>query len=289
MKKVAVMTDSASNMPQEIAAKSDIKIMPFHIIIDGKDFLDTEIDMEKLYARLSTKENLPTTSFPSTVEYLQVYQELSRKAEAILFISVTSIFSNAYNLALEARELAREKLPQTTIEVIDSRTAGTGMALVVLKAARLAKQGKDIETVMADINQTLPRLTHLSAPDTLFYLDKGGRICEAKSWVEAQSINSFRTLVEIDASTGGMTKPVARAKTKTEIMTMMVNIAREKVGNKKIHAGITHNKVPEQAKQLKGMISSQLQCDELYVFEGLAPGVVHTGKGLIDFGFYSSD
>ena len=289
MKKVAIMTDTGSNIPQQLAQNSKIRVMPFHIIIDGKDYLDTEIDMGDLYARLSTKENLPTTSFPSVEEYLQVYQELSQKAEAILFISVTSVFTKAYSLALQAKEVALKKLPVTTIEVVDSRTGGTGLALIVLKAARLAEQGKDIKAIMEQVNLIIPRVNHLSAPDTLFYLDKGGRICEAKSWAEAQSVSSFRALVEIDASTGGVTKPIARAKTKKQIMDKMVSIVKEKVGNKKIYAGITHNNAPESAQQLRKIVLSQLQCDELHVFEALAPAAVHTGQGLVDFGFYSSD
>ena len=61
-------------------------------------------------------------------------------------------------------------------------------------------------------------MNQLSTRDTLFYLDRLGRISEAKSWTEAESKNSFRAIVEIDASTEGVTKPVARAKTKTQIM-----------------------------------------------------------------------
>jgi len=283
------MTDSGSNIPQELAQEVGIRVMPFHIIIDGKDYLDTEIDMHDLYARLSTKKSLPTTSFPSIEEYLQVYQELSQKAEAILFISVTSAFTKAYSLALEAKEIVSKKLPETAIEVIDSRTGGTGLALIVLQAARLTEQGKDLKTVTEQVNNMIPRTIHLSAPDTLFYLDKGGRICEAKSWAEAQSVNSFRAIVEIDASTGGVTKPIARAKTKKQIMEKVVRIVKEKMGKNRIHAGITHNNAPESAQQLRKIVLSQLQCDELHIFEALAPAAVHTGQGLVDLGFYSSD
>ena len=69
----------------------------------------------------------------------------------------------------------------------------------------------------------------------------------------------------------------------------MVSIAKERVGNKKIHVAMTHNKAPQQAEELRKMLLSQFECEELYVFEGLAPTVVHIGQGLIDFGFYGSD
>jgi len=123
-------------------------------------------------------------------------------------------------------------------------------------------------------------------PDTLFYLDEGGRICQAKSWAEAQQASSFRALLEIAE---GIIKPVARVKTKTEILEKMVSIAKERVGNKKIHVAMTHNKAPQQVEELRKMLLSQFECEELYVFEGLPMTVVHVGQGLIDFGFHSSD
>jgi DegV family protein with EDD domain len=286
MKKVAVMTDRTSSMAQEVAEEFDIKIVPFHIIMDGKDYLDTEVDMEDLYARVAKKENLPTTSFPAPEEFLQVYQELSQNAEAILHISLTPAFSGGYNAALEAKEIAQKELPKTTIEVIDSQISGSGLALIALAAAKAAKQGKNIEEAAEQANYIIQRISYFSAPDTLFYLDKGGRICQAKSWAEAQQVSSFRALIEIAE---GTIKPAARAKTKTEILEKMVSIAKERVGNKKIHVAMTHNKAPQQAEELRKMLLSQFQCEELYVFEGLASAVVHTGQGLLDFSFYGSD
>ena len=286
MEKVAIMTDTASNMSPEIAGKFDIKLIPFHIIMDGKDYLDTEIDIEDLYARVDKKENIPTmTPFP-VGECLQAFQEVSQGSEAILYISASSGFTAAYKVALQAKETAREKLPKTTIEVIDSRTGGSGLALIVLEAAKAAKQGKDVEKIVEQVNYIIPRINHLTAPDTLFYLDKGGRICQAKSWAEAQQVSSFRALLEI---ADGVIKPVARAKTKKQLMEKMVSIAKERIGNKKIHAGITHTKAPQQAEELRKMVLSQFQCEELHVFEGLAPTAIHTGQGLIDLGFYGSD
>ena len=286
MKKVAVMTDRTSSMAQEVAERFDIKMVPIHIIMDGKDYLDTEVDMEDLYARVAKKENLPTTSFPTPEEFLQAYQELSQNAEAILHISLTPAFSGGYNAALEAKEIAQKELPKTTIEVIDSQISGSGLALIALAAAKAAKQGKNIEEAAEQANYIIQRISYFSAPDTLFYLDKGGRICQAKSWAEAQQVSSFRALIEIAE---GTIKPAARANTKTEILEKMVSIAKERVGNKKIHVAMTHTKAPQQAEELRKMLLSQFECEELYVFEGLAMTVIHTGQGLLDFSFYGSD
>lgn len=290
MSKVAIMTDSVAAIPPEMAKKYGIRVVPLHAIMDGKDYPDTEItkaEMERLYARLEEKGNLPTTSAPSVGDFLEVYQELSQRAEAILFISLTSSFSATYGAAMQAKRIAQEKLCQTTIEVIDSRTTSSGVMLIVLEAAKAATQGKNLGDVIGITNEMIPQINLLSTRDTLFYLDKGGLVFEAKSWAEAESKNSFRAIVEIDASTEGKTRPVARAKTKTQIMEKMVDIVKERVGDHKLYAAIVHTNVPDQAEQLKQMVLSQFHCDEFYVAEALGATAVKNGRGLVDFAFYT--
>ncbi len=289
VKKVAIMTDTVASVPRELAEKYDIQVIPFYVIIDGKSYLDTEIDKTQLYTRLKQKENLPTTSAPSPEDFFLAYQKLSQKAESIIHVSMTAAFTKEYGAALEAKNMAQEKLPKTTIEVIDSKTVEASELLIVLQAARAAAQGKNLNEVIQLINNMIPQMNELSTRDTLFYLDKGGRIFEAKSWAEAESVSSFRALVEIDASTGGITKPIARAKTRTQIMEKMVDIAKERGGGKKFHAAIAHANALEQAEQLKQMVLTQLQCDEFYVVSAPPVVAVMNGEGLIDFGFYSSD
>jgi EDD domain protein, DegV family len=286
--KVAITTNSAC-IPAEEARRYSFRLIPFHIIIDGKDYLDPQVDMESLYAQLDKKESIPTSSTPTMEEFLQTWRELSQNTEAILHISMTQAFTGAYNLASQAKEMARENLPKTTIEVIDSRTTGGGLALIVSEAAEAAAQGKTLNEIVELVNNMIPRTTQLSSRDSLFYLDKGGRIFEAKSWAEAESLNSFRAIVEIDASSGGTTKPIARAKTKRQIMEKVVDIVKERVGDKKLHAAILHNKAPDQVEHLREMVLSQFQCDKLYLAEGSATVAVFNGRGLIDFGFCSSE
>jgi len=286
--KVAVMTDGGASFPLKMQ-REYVKVIPLHITMDGKDYLETEINMNELYSRLREKMNLPTTSAPSVREFLKFFQELSRKAEAILHISMTSAFTGGYDAALEAKELAWKKLPNTTVEVIDSKCTGPSQVLLVLEAARAAAQGKNINEVKEFAIDMIPRLNNLSTRDTLFYLDKGGRIFEAKSWAEAEGKASFRSIVEIDDHSGGVTKPVARAKTKAQIIEKMVEIARERVGDKKLHFAIDHANIPEQAEQLKQRILSSFQCSELYITEAWPAAAIHNGEGLIEFGFYCTE
>jgi len=111
MNKVAITTNSPCVFVDE-AKEKGITIIPFHIIIEGKDYLYPQVDMESLYALLDRKQNLSTTAPFSVVECFQTWQELSRNAEAILHISMTEDFTAAYRIALQAQEMARENSPR---------------------------------------------------------------------------------------------------------------------------------------------------------------------------------
>jgi|GEM_PF-270380 EDD domain protein, DegV family len=290
MNKVVVMTDTSSAISQEIAKNHGIAVIPWHVIMDGKDCLDTRVDMARLYAQLKGKGNLPTTSGYTTEECSQHFHRLGKDGNDILYIAMTSAMSTmAYAAAMQAKKIAQENLPQISIEVIDSRTVGPAQLLLVIAAAKAARQGKSLKEITKSVNNLLQGISELEAADTLFYLDKGGRIFKAKSWAEAQTVYNFRTIVEIDAISGGAASPLARAKTKRQIMEKVVDIVKERVGGDKLVAAIVHTNVPDQAKQLREMVLSEFQCDELYICEALAVTAIHNGEGLIELGFYRNE
>jgi len=274
MEKVVISSDSGTILP-EVAKQYGFTMIPVPIIIDGETYLDTEIDMDDLYARLDGKENLPKTSTANIAEFAQFFTDLARDAEAILHISMSSAFSGHHNAALQR------------IEVVDSLTMGTGVALIAIQAARAASQGKSVDEVMSLVGSIIPRLNLLLARDSLFYQAEGGRIFEAKTWAEAEQATSFRSVTEVDSSTGGSLRPVARAKTVAQIMEKLVEITKERSKGSKLVGVIGHTRALERAEKLKGMLLAELDFDWLNIAEESASAAIHTGKGLIGYGFCS--
>lgn len=284
MLKVTITSDSGSILPEK-SREHGFTMIPCPVIMDGKAYLDTEIDMDKLYARLESKEDLPTTSTANMGEFAQFFTEIGQKAEAILHICMSSVFSGHYNIALQGKKLVGEKLPGKRVEVVHSQCMGTGVALLAMEAARAAAQGKDIDEVQKLVNDLIPQVSVLLARDTLFYQAEGGRIFEAQTWAEAESATSFRSITEADASTEGALKPVVRAKTVAQIMDKMVELTKERAGGNRLVGIIGHARVPDRAEKLKRMLLSEVQFDELVVSEVSACVVVHGGIGIIDYSF----
>lgn len=285
MNKVVVSSDSGTILP-EMARKYGFSMIPVPIIINGKTYLDTEIDMDELYALLDSKENLPKTSTANIAEFAEFFTDLAKDAEAIVHISMSSQFSGHHNVAMQGRKAALENLPGKRIEIIDSQTMGTGVGLLAIEAAKAASQGKDIDEVLKLVSRIIPQMNLFLARDTLFYQAEGGRIFEAKTWAEAESATSFRSVTEVDAATEGTLRPIARAKTVAQILEKIVELTKERGQKDKLVGLICHTRAPERAEKLKSMLLAELNFEWLDIGEESASAAIHTGKGLIGYGFH---
>jgi DegV family protein with EDD domain len=250
--KVAVMVDTVSQMSQEIADKYDIKLMPMGIVIEGKTYPDTEINLTEYYEQLPKwKEagKLPTTCSINVWVFLETYRELSQKAEAILYISHSAKLGMSPNAALQARAQVQAELPQTAIEVIDSATACGAEMLIAIEAARAAAAGKSLSEVVEVANNMVKTINHIHLSDNLYYLAKGGRIHKARPWAGSNITNT--ALLEMDASAGKMHAPLARYGTKRKAVEGLLEIMKERYRDKKLHVVINHSNVPDEADELK--------------------------------------
>lgn len=227
---------------------------------------------------------MPTTSTPSAGHFLTAYQQLSQEAESILCITLTGLQSKIFNTALVAREMAKEVIPNTTIEVIDSRAVSGALGFVVLEAARIASQGAAPAQVTNVTRSMIDRVNFLAILDTLYYLARTGRVARAAAW--AGSLLNVKPIVEHSPSVGE-TMPVARPRTKKQAIKRMLEIMARRVGNSKVHVMVHHADELEEAEKLKAQIGSRFNCAELYLTE-FTPGMgVHAGPGVLAISFYT--
>ena len=287
MNKVAIMTDTISGIPPEMAEEFGIKVIPLYMIMDGISYVETEVNRGQLYARLAQKDNLPTTSSPTAAQYLEAYRELSRRAEAILHIHYTSWIGMGYKEAVRAKNMAKKELPQTTIEVIDSRAECGAQLLCVLEAARAARDGKSLPELVAVVNGLIPRLNLFYILDTLYYLRKGGRVGKAAGWVDSPL--AVKSILELDAATKGVATPAARTRTKAEAIRKLVEIVKERNQDRMVHAVLSHGNVSEQAEKLKRQLLSQVPVKEIHVTGISLIHAVHWTPGALRLGWYSED
>jgi len=290
MNKVAIIIDTTSNMSQEIADRYDVKLMPAGITMGGKTYPDTEINLTDFYEKLPKWKkagNMPTSTAVPISVFLDAYRQLSRKAEAILYISQSAKFSLSLNAALQAKQMAQDELSQTAIEVVDCATVCGAQMLIAIEAARAAAAGKNLPEVVEVTNNMIKKVNEITFSDDLYYLAKGGRIHKARPWAGSKITNTV--LLEADASTGGEHRPLARCKTKGQTLKTLFDLVKQRSGGKKLHVAIDHADALAEAEELKEKVSSQFQCVEVFINQIRPVVALHTGVGTRIFSWWSED
>ena len=290
MNKVAIVTDTVSHIPQELADKYDVTLLASCIVMDGKTYPENEVNLAWFYETLPKWReagNVPSTTAIPVGIFPEVYRQLSQKAEAILYIGQSAKFSPSPDTARQVRAKIKDELPNTPIEVIDCGTVCGGEMLIVLEAARAVAAGKSLPEVVEVTNNMIKRINFILLSDDLYYLAKGGRIHKARPWASSKITNTV--LLEASAATGGEHRPLARCKTKGQTLKTLFDIVRQRSEGKKLHVAIEHADAPAEAEQLKEKVLSQFECVEVFINQ-IGPVVtLHTGVGTRTFSWWHED
>jgi DegV family protein with EDD domain len=280
---VAIVTDTTACVPQEKVTRYNIEVVPVQLIIDGKSYRDgIDITPTEFYTHLRQVKKMPTTSSSSPGPYLEAYRKASLRTKNILCLTEPSKFSAMFDSARVAADMAGDILPGVTIEVIDCTTAAAGQGLIALAAAQKATENKTLQEVKETALDVMSRVNLLATLDTLQYLARSGRVPQAAAMVNhILNIKPVFTLNHTDAHTVALPRSMKSA-TKRMLKLMKPLVPK----GSPLHVAVMHADAMEQALAFKDKISSQFECQEIFVTEFTPVMGVHTGPGLIGVAFY---
>jgi DegV family protein with EDD domain len=287
MPEIAVMTDTVSYMPEETAGEYHVMQIPTHIVIDGKTHLENKLDLATLYAKMpewKQQNKLPSTSSPSPDDFVNAYRQLAKDHKSIIYIGYSKHLGMTVNSALLAKDLVKEELAHTDIEVLDTKSWGGAQMLVTIEAARAVSAGKNLGEVLRVANNMISKVKLVILSDNLYYLAKGGRIHKARPWADSKISNTV--LLGLDSSTEGQTTPLARCRTKGDALKTLFGLVQSSGANSKLHVAINHADALIEAEQLKEKAISQFKCAEAFI-SNIGPLVtIHTGLGTRAFSWW---
>jgi DegV family protein with EDD domain len=117
---VKIVTDSTADLPVKLAEELGIAVVPVYIRFGEKVYRDrVDISEDEFYQRLLHDPIHPNTTQPSPQDFADVYEKLSKDADSIVSIHLTSKLSGTYNSAVQGKKMVKNKCP---IEVIDTQT-----------------------------------------------------------------------------------------------------------------------------------------------------------------------
>ena len=180
-----------------------------------------------------------------------------------------------------ARE-AEDTLPCNRLMVLDTKSASGGQGLIALEAWRRASNGDGLEDVVTAVQKVMSSVRLTAFLDTLFYLWKGGRVPGIMH--VGTSLLKIKPLFELK---GGRVRRVARPRTYSKAMEMLMESMREQVGTSEVHAMVVHADAANAADELRRRVEDEFYCSELSVSEFTPVMGAQTGPGLLGVAYWS--
>jgi DegV family protein with EDD domain len=286
MGKVALVTDTAASLSEELASRYEVNIAPFIIIKEGKEYRDgVDITTAEVLSQFDDWEEHTTTTGVSIDDCLNLCRRIAERSSDILWLTVTTAMSpTTLVVAQRVAEMAREELPGVHIEVFNCLNMGAGQGLIALATAQAAAEGKDLAQVLAIAKKASAETKMLFLFDTLKYMVRRGRISKFAGWMG--SILDVKPMTHV---VNGEFRPLERSRGKHKALRRMVELMEKEVAGKRVRVFINHVGVPEEAKWLEHEVASKFDCVEVFVTE-LSPLIaIHSAPGAVGFAFRPED
>lgn len=272
---VKIVTDSTSDIPQELASELDITVIPVYLLF-GEDTFRDRIDMseDEFYKRLTSDPIHPTTTQPTPKDFDEAYQKLSAEADGIISIHLTKKLSGTYESAFQSAKNVK-KCP---IEVIDTYSVSMGSGLVVIAAAKMAKAGKSYKEILAEVKKMIPYIHVFALFDTLKYLAKGGRIGKGKALLGSiLNVKPMLTLKE------GEFEPAGQLRNRRKGIDKLFSYLENATSLREV--AIVHSTSPDEARAFADRATSLISKEHIRVAR-LGPALgVHGGPMLLVVAF----
>jgi DegV family protein with EDD domain len=282
MQKVAIVTDSIACLTRELVEQYGIGIIPINFFACGNLYRDwVDITPTEAYKLFLKEPDSFKSSAPSPEDCLQAYRNASQRAKNILCVTVSSELSMTYDSARKAKELARTELPQTSIEVLDSRTATPGEGFVALAAAQAAAEGKDLAEVVSAADEMRDKVRVVVFLDTIRHVYRSGRIPKIASQVG--SILSIKPILTVS----GKVHFAGVVRNRKHGIERILQMMREGVGQNPAHVAVMHAYAPDEAERLQERVVSEFNCAELWLTEFSPVMGYACGTGTVGIAFYA--
>ena len=273
--KIAVVTDSTSDLTRDDLEKYGIESIPLKVIYSDQQFHD-RVDITPAEVYESFEHEIPTTSMPSPQEIMDVYKELKDEGFThIISVHISSGLSATYSNCM----MVADQIEGIEVEVIDSKMLSKGLGRLVLYANSLVEAGElNFSEIIEKVEAKKEKIEVFFVVETLKYLKKGGRIGKISGTI-AEFLN-IKPIIAIDDEGEYFTFEKVRGRKRS--LKKMYSIVKDRLQEGKEYVVDVMNAAAEEEGQaLLDRFKDLTQIQDTYFSEISPVMVVHTGPGLI--------
>jgi DegV family protein with EDD domain len=278
-----VLTDSNCHIPEPLCKELNIHVVPLPYVWQGVTYFDGEsFGPREFYRRFRATRELPKTSAPTPGVFLDKMRKLVEDGKPILAIFVGSEFSST----LLTAKVAAKQLGEGNITIIDSKTNALALGFQVLAAARLEREGADLDQAVEAVKSLRDQSGVVFAVPALDYLRRGGRMGHAKAF-----LGSVLKMIPILEIREGPISPLSQVRTKRNAISEIVSTVETRLGGfRPYRIGVLHSDAESDAWLLRDAVQERFDPDELIVMELNPILAIHVGPNAFglaySFGVY---
>ena len=265
---VTVITDSVASIPAQLAADLRIVVVPERLTLGDRPYVDGQLRLEEVVARID--EGF-TTSGPSPGDFVEAIEQYGSD-DGILIVTVArELASSTFDAAHVAARMANQR-----VDVHDSRTAAGAQGLVVLGAARLARDGRSLEEVASEASYIGDRVRLVARLDDLSWLARGGHVPYLAA--RAGDMVGVKPIVEVRHGRVHTLRPALNLEGASE---RLLDIwRRSDPGNARLHIAGLHALGKETAAELLEAVRAVVAPATEFIGRFGTVMVMHSGPGL---------
>ncbi len=272
MARIRVVTDSACDVPQDLATALEIEIVSLTIRFGDDEYVDrVQLSAADFWRKCATSSVLPETAAPSAGAFRDAYERASAEgAEGVIVLTLSAALSATFQAASVAAEAVKDLIPVT---IIDTKAVTIAEGLIVIDVAEAAQAGEDLAQLTTRAHSLIERVGVCAMLDTLEHLVKGGRIGGARALLG--QVLAIKPILELR---DGVVAEAGRQRTRARALTLVAQRARDHVPLRRL--AIVHGDSPE-VDTLRALIHD-IDSEFPVIVTDMGPVVgTHGGPGII--------
>ena len=267
MANIKIVTDSSITIEPEVVKEYGITIVPLSVMVDGVLYSDSELGEGDFLRLMQSSKNLPKTSQPPVGVFAEIYEDLALNGSHIVSIHMSHALSGTVEAARQGATLSG-----ADVTVIDSGFTDQAMKFQVVEAAKLAKEGADLDTVLARIEEVKEKTELYIGVSTLENLVKGGRIGRVTGLLS--SLLNIRVVMQMKDH---QLEPIVKGRGNKTFKKWLDELVEKLSHSKVAEIGISYAGTPEWANEMKAQLQSLVE-KAIPVLETGSIIQTHTGE-----------
>lgn len=243
---VRIITDSVASIPADEARKAGIEVVTLYVNRDGEELADAEMDLDAFYAEIyDMVDDIPTSSQPSQHALEEAFEDAARAGDEVLGVFISSGLSGTFDGAVRAARAVKARNIDFSYAIVDSSSCGYDEAWPVFDAVEARDAGEGLSGCLSAVLEGMERTRFLFTPETLTFLQKGGRIGGA-----AALLGNLIQLSPVLTVTDGAAATLAKVRTRKKALERIAATFRadiEKLGLKRVAVHCIGDKAPALA------------------------------------------